>query len=75
MKRERADAMSLTARVERDSKEGVRRLRLTVRYPLLVGTALEVRIVEIDPGAPVTSRRQLYHTRALAFAARARAAP
>jgi len=48
MDRQRADPNSLPACVERHREQGIRRLGLTVRDPLVVWPPLEVRIVEID---------------------------
>ena len=62
--------MRLAARVERDGEERVRGFRLAVCNPLVVWAALEVRIVEVDPAAGVTSRRQSNDARALGLSQR-----
>jgi hypothetical protein len=58
MDRERADAVSFATRIERDGEERVGRLGLTVGDPLVVGTSLELRIVEVERGARMATRRQ-----------------
>jgi hypothetical protein len=48
VERERAYAVRLAARVERQREERVRGLRLAIRLPLVVRAPLEVRVVEVD---------------------------
>jgi len=67
---EGTDAMRLAARIERQGEQGVRRLRLSVRFPLVVGASLELRILEVDPRAAVPARRQRHHPGAIRLAQR-----
>src|SRR5438874_12463203 len=62
--------MRLAARIQREREEGVRGLRLPVRDPLVVRTALEVRVLEVDSSIRVPSRRQSDDARAVRLAQR-----
>jgi len=53
---EGANVVGFATAIEFDGKEDVRRFRLAVRLPLVVGTVFEVEIVEIHVGALVTAR-------------------
>ena len=50
---ERADALTLTDRAQRDGEQGIGRFRLPVGDPRVVLTVLEIGIVKVDSGTPV----------------------
>lgn len=49
--------MLLAEFVEFDRKERVRRLRLSVSFPVAILMLLEISVIEIDSASHVTSRR------------------